>query len=140
MKFLHPEYLKLFFLLLALLPFWIFSLRSKYRTRRTLGVRDALARISRFSPVRRDILRCVLLNAVLAALILALAHPQLASERKVAQPGILDVVFLLDTSPSMRATDIQPSRLARALEVIGAFARTKLEQDRIALVSFAVRA
>ncbi len=81
-------------------------------------------------------MRCLLLNMVMAAIILALAHPQLIQEKKVPQPGVMDVVFLLDTSPSMRAGDIQPSRLARALDVIGVFSRTKLPNDRIGLVSF----
>jgi len=137
MKFLYPLYLKLFFLLLALLPCWLYFLHSKHQTRRILGVRRALTRISHFSSVRKDFIRCLLLNLVMGAIILALAHPQLIQERKVPHPGVMDVVFLLDTSPSMRASDIQPSRLVRALEVIGAFARTKLAHDRIGLVSFA---
>jgi Ca-activated chloride channel family protein len=137
MKFLHPENLKLFFGLLALLPCWFYFLSSKRRSRRTLGVGLALTRVSYFSSLRRDVVRCLLLNCVMAAIILALAHPQLVQERKVPQPGVLDVVFLLDTSPSMRATDIQPSRLTRALDVIGAFSRAKLERDRVGLVSFA---
>jgi Ca-activated chloride channel family protein len=137
MKFLHPENLKLFFVLLAVLPCWIYFLQSKRRSRESLGVGAALTRISRFSSMRKDVIRCLLLNLVMAAVIVALAHPQMVQEQKVPQPGILDVVFLLDTSPSMRATDVQPSRLARALEVIGAFVRAKLEQDRVGLVSFA---
>jgi Ca-activated chloride channel family protein len=137
MKFLQPGYLNLFFLLLALLPCWLYFLHSKSQSRRTLGVGPVLKRVSRVSSLQKDVIRCVLLNLVMAAVILALAHPQLVQEKKVPQAGILDVVFLLDTSPSMRATDIQPSRLARALEVIGAFSRAKLERDRVGLVSFA---
>ena len=137
MKFLHPGYLNLFFLLAALLPCWLYFVHGKHQSRRTLGVGLALKRISRFSSLRKDVIRFLLLNLVMAALILALAHPQLVQEQKVPQPGVLDVVFLLDTSPSMRATDIQPSRLARALEVIGAFSRAKLAHDRVGLVSFA---
>jgi Ca-activated chloride channel family protein len=137
MKFLHPEYFKLFFLLLVLLPFWLYFVYLKRRSRMELGVGWALKRMSRFAPVRRDLLRCLLINVVMAALIAALAHPQWIQEQKIPQPGVVDLVFLLDTSPSMRAGDIQPSRLVRALEVMGSFLRTKLPQDRIALVSFA---
>jgi Ca-activated chloride channel homolog len=137
MKFLYPQYLKLFYLLLVLLPCWVYFLHAKRGSRRTLGVGPALTRVSYFSSLRKDVVRCLLLNCVMAAIILALAHPQLVQEHKKPQPGVLDVVFLLDTSPSMRATDIQPSRLARALEVIGAFSRAKLDQDRVGLVSFA---
>jgi len=137
MKFLYPDYFKLFFLLLALLPCWLYFLHTKRRTRKILGVGRALTRISHLASMRKDFLRCVLLNLVMAAVILALAHPQRIQEQKTPQPGIMDLVFLLDTSPSMRAGDVQPSRLLRALEVMGSFVRTKLAQDRIGLVSFA---
>jgi Ca-activated chloride channel family protein len=137
MKFLHPGYLNLFFLLAALLPCWLYFLHSKHRSRQILGIGLALKRISQFSSLRKDVIRCLLLNLVMAAMILALAHPQRIQEQKTPQPGVLDVVFLLDTSPSMKATDIQPSRLARALDVIGAFSRAKLEHDRVGLVAFA---
>jgi Ca-activated chloride channel family protein len=137
MKFLYPDHLKLFFLLLAVLPFWLYFVYSKRRSRQSLRIAEAVTRISRFSTVGKDVIRCLLLNCVLAAVVLALAQPQLVREQNVPQPGVLDVVFLLDTSPSMRATDIPPSRLARALEVIGAFSRAKFEHDRVALVSFA---
>ncbi len=137
MKFLHPEYLKLCFLLLALLPCWLFFLYSKHRSREILGVRRALTRISHFSSVRKDCIRCLLLNGVMAALIVALAHPQVVHENKVPQQAVVDVIFVLDTSPSMKAADVQPSRLERALEVIGSFVRSKPEHDRVGLVSFA---
>jgi Ca-activated chloride channel family protein len=137
MKFLHPEYLNLFFLLLGLLPCWLYFLHGKRQSRRNLGIGLALRRVSQFSSLRKDVIRCLLVNFVMAAIILALAHPQRIQEQKVPRQGVLDVVFLLDTSPSMRAADIQPSRLARALDVIGSFSRAKLEHDRIGLVSFA---
>ena len=102
-----------------------------------MGIGRALKRISHFSSLRKDVIRCLLLNLVMAAMIFALAHPQKVQEQKVPQLGVLDVVFLLDTSPSMKAADIQPSRLARALDVIGVFSSAKLEHDRVGLVSFA---
>jgi Ca-activated chloride channel family protein len=49
----------------------------------------------------------------------------------------MDVVILLDNSASMRAEDVPPSRLERALEIVGRFARNKPSQDRVGLVSFA---
>jgi Ca-activated chloride channel family protein len=48
----------------------------------------------------------------------------------------MDLVFLLDTSPSMRADDIKPSRLERALEVIASFCERKPPHDRVGLVAF----
>lgn len=137
MRFLQPHYLKLFFLLIAILPLWLYSLYTKYKTRRSLGNSRPLKKISRFAPVWRDGGRYLLLNLVLATLVLALAHPQRIREKKVTQPKRMDIVFLLDTSPSMRAQDVPPSRLERALDVIGRFSHKKLPDDRVALVSFA---
>jgi Ca-activated chloride channel family protein len=77
------------------------------------------------------------MNLALGALVLALAHPQLIKEKQVGQPEKMDVVILLDNSASMRAEDVPPSRLERALEIVGRFARNKPPQDRIGLVSFA---
>ena len=137
MRFLQPQYLKLFFALAALVPLWFYFLYTKHRTRLSLGHRSPLKRISRLSPLWRNVGRYALLNLVLAGLIVALAHPQRIRDKKITQPKRMDIVFLLDTSPSMRAQDIPPSRLERALEVIGGFAHKKLPDDRLALVSFA---
>lgn len=136
MRFLQPEYLKLFFVLAALMPFWLYSLYVKRKTRSSLGISPSLRRVSRISPFWREICRFLLLNLVLASLILALAHPQKVREKNVPEPRKMDIVFLLDTSPSMWAEDVPPTRLGRALEVIGSFASKKLAQDRIGLVSF----
>lgn len=136
MRFLQPQYFKLLFLLAALLPLWLYYLSTKLRTRRDLGDPRTLARISHLSSVRASFLRTLLFNLVLASLIVALAHPQRMREKSVAQPKGMDLVFLLDTSPSMRAEDVSPSRLGRATEVIERFSRQKPAQDRIGLVSF----
>ncbi|MBI2090485.1 MAG: VWA domain-containing protein [Deltaproteobacteria bacterium] len=137
MRFLQPQYLKLFLLLAALFPLWLCFLYIKHKTRVSLGHSRPLRKISRLSPLWHDFGRYLLLNLVLAGLIVALAHPQRIREKRVTQPKRLDIVFLLDTSPSMRAQDVPPSRLERALEVIGSFAHKKLSDDRVALVSFA---
>ncbi|MBI3001536.1 MAG: VWA domain-containing protein [Deltaproteobacteria bacterium] len=137
MRFLQPQYLKLFLALIALVPLWLIFLHTKYKTRLSFGQQSPLEKVSRLSPLWRDVGRYALLNLVLAGLIVALAHPQRIRDKKIMQPKRMDIVFLLDTSPSMRAQDIPPSRLERALEVIGGFAYKKLPDDRLALVSFA---
>lgn len=136
MRFLYPEYLRLFFVLAALLPLWLYQLFVKHRTRRGLAEGLPWRRISNLSSLGREAGRYVLLNLVLAALILAIAHPQRIEEKTAPQQKRMAIVFLLDVSPSMRAQDIWPSRLERALEVIGNFSRRKPPDDRIGLVSF----
>jgi Ca-activated chloride channel homolog len=134
--FLQPEYFKFFFLLAAALPLWLFYFYSKRSIRARLGTGAPLYRVSHLHSLWRDIARYLLVNLALAALVLALAHPQLKREKPVPQPEKMDLVVLLDNSPSMRAEDIPPSRLERALEIIGRFARSKPPQDRVGLVSF----
>jgi Ca-activated chloride channel family protein len=75
----------------------------------------------------------------LAAVCIALARPQYGVEWSERKARGLDIVFVLDSSKSMLATDIRPSRLDRAkLAVIDLIER--LESDRIGLVAFAGRA
>lgn len=137
MIFLQPHYFGLFFLLLLLAPLWLYHLFTKSRGRFRLGIWEPLRKISDLSSLGRNWLRYLLLNLALASLILALAHPQIQRETTVAQPKRMDIVFLLDASPSMRARDIPPSRLERAIEVIEGFSQKKPPEDRVALVSFA---
>jgi Ca-activated chloride channel family protein len=85
---------------------------------------------------RRRGARAALLLAVLACLVLGLAGPMWGFRwQEVRREGI-DLVVALDTSRSMLATDIKPSRLARAKlalrDLLG-----ELAGDRIALVAFA---
>jgi Ca-activated chloride channel family protein len=75
--------------------------------------------------------------AAMGCLILALARPQTRHTLLIPQMRPIDAVILLDTSPSMRAQDIRPSRLFRSTEVIANFVQKKLPGDRIGLISFA---
>ena len=80
---------------------------------------------------------CILL-AVLAIGI-ALARPQLGVEWSERKARGLDIVFILDSSKSMLATDMRPTRLDRAkLAIIDLVER--LEGDRIGLIAFAGQA
>jgi Ca-activated chloride channel family protein len=80
---------------------------------------------------------CILL-AVLAIGI-ALARPQLGVEWSERKARGLDIVFILDSSKSMLATDLRPTRLDRAkLAIIDLIER--LEGDRIGLIAYAGQA
>lgn len=72
----------------------------------------------------------------LLCLIVALARPQqyLAEEESISE-GI-NMVFAIDISESMKATDLKPNRLAAAKEVAKSFLE-KRRHDRIGLVAFA---
>lgn len=79
----------------------------------------------------------VLRVLALTLLIVGLARPQSGRRnREVLTEGV-DIMLILDVSPSMEALDFQPkNRLEAAKEVVSAFIRGR-ESDRIGMVVFA---
>jgi Ca-activated chloride channel family protein len=87
------------------------------------------------SPLRR-ILRASLLVASLALAIVALAEPRYGFIEKETKQKGRDVIVAIDTSRSMLATDMAPTRLARAKLFTQDLVRL-LQGDRVGLVAFA---
>lgn len=84
-------------------------------------------------------LKFMLLLLALAAGIAAAMNPRKPGNAEgIARKGI-DVVIVLDVSKSMLATDLQPSRLERAKQLINKLMNT-MPDDRIALILFAGKA
>jgi len=134
MRFLQPHYLYLLLLLLALFPLWLYRVT---RARRARILASAPARnLSHLSSSSADVAIFACAALALTAMVMALAQPQWVHQVITPQLKKMDLVFLIDTSPSMRAEDIRPSRLGRALEVIARFCDRKPEHDRIGLVAF----
>lgn len=111
-----------------------------------MGRREAL--LSRFAAARlldqltekasqqRTLLKAALILLALALIGIALARPQYGVDWIERKARGLDIVFVLDSSKSMLATDLRPTRLDRAkLAIIDLVKR--LESDRIGLVVFA---
>jgi len=72
----------------------------------------------------------------LILMIIALARPQLPEGNIPVYKKGIDIVVVLDVSGSMQSVDLEPSRLAAALETIDNFIRQR-PQDRISLIIFA---
>jgi Ca-activated chloride channel family protein len=87
------------------------------------------------SPLRR-ILRASLLVTSFAFAIVALAEPRYGFIEKETKQKGRDVIVAIDTSRSMLATDMAPTRLARAKLFTQDLVRL-LQGDRIGLVAFA---
>jgi Ca-activated chloride channel family protein len=136
MTFLRPEFLYLGWGLLALALWCAYSIHSLSAARKHLGVSSNVL-TSKPSSLFRRALQLTIGLLLIGCLIIAVARPQTINEHPIADLRKLDAVLLLDTSPSMRAQDLYPSRLARATEVIGSFIQMKLTDDRFGLVSFA---
>ncbi|PXA04917.1 hypothetical protein DDZ13_02835 [Coraliomargarita sinensis] len=98
-----------------------------------------LDRLTEKASVQRRLLKSALIVAAVSLLGLALARPQYGVEWSERKARGLDIVFALDSSKSMLATDLRPTRLERGkLAILDLIDR--LESDRIGLVAFAGQA
>ena len=77
-----------------------------------------------------------LLLLALGFLCVAVAEPRLGYETRETHRRGLDLMVIVDVSKSMLATDLPPTRLARAKLAAQDFV-TQLEGDRVGLVAFA---
>jgi Ca-activated chloride channel family protein len=137
MIFAHPN---LLWLLLVLPPGLALFFWWGNRVRQRLLVRFVEARLLTsltvgLSPVRRKI-RFGLVLAAVALVVVALARPQYGYDKEEVQQNGLDVVVAVDTSKSMLATDIAPTRLARA-KLAALQLMQRATTDRLGLVAFA---
>jgi Ca-activated chloride channel family protein len=136
MRFGSAEYLHLLWLvpLLAGFFFWV-SHRRRVRLENFAG-RELLGRLVRSAGGERTVIRHILFLLALTFLILSAARPMWGTrETEVARRGV-DVIIAMDTSLSMDAEDVKPSRLRKAkLQMTGLVDR--LRGDRVGLVAFA---
>ncbi len=110
------------------------------RRRRALGAfAGSEAHVVRFrgevSTNRRAAKSIAVLVAVAAAIVAA-ARPQWGQGTETINRKGIDLALVLDTSKSMAAADVAPSRLARGVRAASSLL-DRLEGDRIALVTFA---
>ena len=122
-------------LLLTAMLFWV---SAKARRRQLDQFADAARRadlLASHSPAKRAVKNALLFLALLLVGI-ALARPQWGeTEERVDRKGD-DVVFLVDCSKSMLATDVTPSRIERAKMAVLDFLR-RHAGGRVGLVAFA---
>lgn len=134
------EYPKLLWLLPVLIPGLIAFFWWTWRERQRLLARFVAARLlpaltASVSP-RRQKTKLVLLGTAVVLLDLVLARPQIGFKWEEARSKGLDVVVAIDTSKSMLASDLAPSRLRRA-QLAALDLRRLAAGDRLGLVAFA---
>jgi Ca-activated chloride channel family protein len=79
-----------------------------------------------------------LLIAAMALAAFAAARPQIGEKEVLTEDRGIDLVIVLDVSQSMYATDVEPSRIARAQSEVVALL-DRMQGDRVGLVVFAGR-
>ena len=134
MKFLAPDLLWLLLAVPLAITFYLLQLRKRKRGALRYAdvglVRHAMGRAQRF---RRHLPPLIFLIAF-TGMLLAVARPAaivtLPSEQRT-------IVLAIDVSLSMRATDVQPNRLAAAQEAAKTFIEQQPPDVRLGVVSFA---
>jgi Ca-activated chloride channel homolog len=139
MFFARSEYLNLLWLLpvLGLFFYWSFRNRRK-RLEQVIDLSLAPQLTGEFSRAKA-ILKTLLLIGFFAFSILAAARPQWGARLQTIRRQGLDIIAALDTSYSMNAEDVAPSRLEKAKGEIRRLLE-KSGEDRIGLISFAGKA
>ncbi len=126
--------------LLLLIPVFIWlilGMKKAYQRKfRRFAHEDFMAvYLARRSPYYNG-LKLFLLLGAFCMIIVALARPQWDFREQELSSAGMDIIFAIDVSRSMEATDISPNRLTRSILQVAAFT-DQLETDRLGIISFA---
>jgi len=135
-RFEHPEYL---YLLLIIPVLAFMQLVFQHQRKKKLKKFGNIELISHLMPdvsFVRPAVKFYLLLLALTTLIITLASPQFGTKLETVKRKGIELIITLDVSNSMNATDVEPSRLARAKLAIERLT-DKLINDRIGLIVFA---
>jgi len=126
----------LFVVPVVLLPVYIWYFWQKTRALRILASNEMLRKINVSVSLKKQIFKALLLIAGFVSIVIALTEPKWNPQVQRIKRRGRDVCILLDTSRSMLAEDIKPSRLERSKIAIRDLLET-LRGGRIAIVTFA---
>lgn len=136
MKFAQVEILFALFLLPIMLIFYLWARHSRQQARDRFAEPLKLASLSPDYSRTGRVTKAVLFLIALIFLLFAAARPQWGTHAVMLQREGLDIMIILDTSSSMEAEDMKPSRLGKAKQEIRGIVE-RLSGDRIGLVLFA---
>ena len=131
-----PQFLWLLFCIPLVAGLLMWALRRRRRALEQFAQASLLPVLTPDTDQRSHYWRAGLLVGALTLLILALAGPRWGFQWEEVRREGADIVVALDTSRSMLATDITPTRIDRAKLALRDFVQ-HLQGDRIGLVAFA---
>lgn len=131
-----PVYLNFLLLVPIIMLFFIFTGISKRKRIEKFADRVVIEKLLPSKSFVRDRARKILIVITAGFLILALARPQIGTTLTMTRRHGVDILVAIDTSLSMLAQDIKPSRLEKAkLEISSLIDR--LRGDRVGILTFA---
>jgi Ca-activated chloride channel family protein len=138
--FAEPRWLWLAILACAaLIALHRYAAWSRRRDLRLLAGSEITHRLLHSHSPRKRLIKQTLLVFAVAAIGIALARPQWGEQTEVAETMGQDILFLIDCSQSMMASDVRPNRLTRSKYAVIDFVQ-KHGQGRVGLVAFAGQA
>jgi Ca-activated chloride channel family protein len=126
----------LFLVPAVLIPAYVWCFWRKAQALRVLASSEMLRKINNAVSLQKQMLKAALLVLAFVSIVLALMEPKWNPQPQQIRRQGRDVVILLDTSRSMLAEDIKPSRLERSKIAIGDLLEV-LRGDRVAIITFA---
>jgi Ca-activated chloride channel family protein len=136
-SFAAPAWLLLLLVIPVLIAFYVWTQRRRARWSVSFTNLDVLAKVAATRPAWRRHVPAALYLLALSALLLGIARPE--STIKVPREQAT-IVLALDGSGSMRATDVEPTRLTAAQDSARAFIDQLPDKFQIGVVSFADQA
>ena len=135
-RYTHPEMFYLFIPLTLVLIWYIYQGRKLRIGLESLGtppVKKFLLNRVKHSNIR---LRSRLIILGIIFILLASVGPQIGMKFAELKRQGVDIFIVMDTSTSMNAVDVKPSRIEKAKYELGRMLNT-LEGDRVGLIAFA---
>ena len=135
-RFEHPDYLYLFFLLPVFFALFLYAVYIKKRNLKRFGDSGTIRELMPDVSSGKQYIKFGLLFAALALFIIMVAGPQFGSRLETVKRQGIEVIICLDVSNSMLSTDVSPSRLDRAKQILSRLI-DNLNNDKIGLIVFA---
>ena len=137
MIFASPIWLYIAVLLIVTLSLLLaYGLKKRDWLLSRFAAERLLLQLTTITSQKRLLLKALFILIAVAFIGIALARPQYGVEWTERKARSLDIIFALDSSKSMLATDLRPTRLDRAkLAILDLVER--LESDRVGLIVFA---
>lgn len=135
-KFANPELLYLFILIPILIAGFIFLNILKKKDVMKLGTIPLVKRMMPELSLKRSYLKFWITLVIIGLGIIVIARPQYGTKVDKSDKKGIELVIAIDVSNSMLATDITPSRLAKAKQMLTRIIDQRRD-DKVAIVVFA---
>ena len=139
LKLGYSEFFYAFAVIPVMLLLFLLLLRWKKRAMQRFGDLVIVKKLMPDVSPTKQVVKFILFSLAFSCIIVALIDPQVGSKEEEATREGADIMICLDVSNSMKAEDIAPNRLMRAVGSIGKLTE-KLHGDRIGLIVFAGQA